>query len=195
MLVDRGEKRVVRAVTNNLGAEISDESFNKILDKAADDPELQSAVSYRADMPLEIAERALKVLPPEKRDRLVALMAEEPDTVTALVGKARRLDQGNSGLPSRAGALQTKGLIVQIRENEIDLDSVLVLLAREDRYQNLALILAEFARMKESVVLNALFKVDDGAIVLLLQGARRDRTRGQGHCAVTRGADSICRPP
>ncbi len=168
VLVDRGEKRVVRAVTNNLGAEISDESFNKILDKAADDPELQSAVSYRADMPLEIAERALKVLPPEKRDRLVALMAEEPDTVTALVGKADASTRQLRLAQSRR-RLQTKGLIVQIRENEIDLDSVLVLLAREDRYQNMALILAEFARMKESVVLNALFKVDDGAIVLLLK--------------------------
>jgi hypothetical protein len=60
-------------------------------------------------------------------------------------------------------------MIIQIRDGQIDIDSVIVLLARENRYQNLALVLGEFARLKESVVLNALFKIDHGAIVVLLK--------------------------
>ncbi len=168
VLVDRGEKRVVHSVTRNLGAEFSEASFNKIVDRAAEDPELQSAVSYRADMPLSIAERALKVLPPEHRERLVALMAEDPGAVTELVGKADAAAR-QLKLAQSKRRLQTKGMIVQIRDGHIDLDSVIVLLARENRYQNLALVMGDFARLKESAILNALFKVDHGAVVVLLR--------------------------
>ena len=65
--------------------------------------------------------------------------------------------------------LQTKGMMVQIRDGQLDLDSVIILLARENRYQNLALVMSEFGRLKESAVLNALFKVDQGPIVVLLK--------------------------
>ena len=168
VLVDRGEQRVVRSVTSNLGAEFTEESFNKIIEKAASDPELQSAVSYRADMPLDIAERALKVLPPEHRERLVALLADDPGTVTELVGKADAAAR-QMKLAQSKHRLQTKGMMVQIRDGQLDLDSVIILLARENRYQNLALVMSEFGRLKESAVLNALFKVDQGPIVVLLK--------------------------
>jgi len=168
VLVERGEDRVVCAVTGNLGADISDTSFARILDRAENNPDIQSAVSYRADMPLEIAERALKILPPEKRDRLMELMAEEPETVSSLVGQADAKTREMKLTQSRR-RLQTKGLIVQIREGEMDLDSVLILLARENRHQNLALVMSEIGRLKESAVLGALFKVDDGPLIVLLK--------------------------
>lgn len=186
VLVERGESIVVRSVTGNLGAEISDKSFGRIIERAKDDPELQCAVSYRADMPVSIAERVLKILPPEHRDRLVALMADEPGEAALLMEAAdertrqMRLDQSKR-------RLQAKGLIVQIRDGIIDLDSVIILLAREDRYQNLALVLAEFARLKESAVLSTLFKIDHGAIAVLLCALEASES------AVTAVAQMRCR--
>lgn len=186
VLVDRGEARVIRSVTGNLGAELSEKSFERILDKAADDPELQSAISYRADMPLETAERALRILPPEQRDRLTALIAEDPGAATSLVNQADAA-AGQLRLEQSKRRLQTRGMIVQIRNGEIDLDSVVILLAREQRYQNLALVMGEFGRLKESAVLAALFKVDHGAVVLLL------RALGLSEAAVAAVAQARCR--
>jgi len=167
VLVERGELIVVRSVTGNLGAEISDKSYDRIVDQAKDDPALQCAVSYRADMPGSVAERVMKILPQEHRDRLTALMAEDPGEAMLLFEKADEKTK-QLRLKQSKRRLQTKGLIVQIRDGHIDLDSVIVLLAREDRYQNLALVLAEFARLKEGAVLSTLFKIDHGAIAVLL---------------------------
>lgn len=167
VLVERGEPRVVCAVTRNLGADLSKAAFDRIIDKAAADAELQAAVSYRADMPLASAARALKVLPPEHRDRLAALMAEESGAETEPVGKAEAAARTLKIAQSKH-RLQTESIVAQIRDGHLDLESVIVRLARENRYQNLARVLGEAARLKPRAVLNALFQVDHEAIVALL---------------------------
>ncbi|WP_436640392.1 DUF2336 domain-containing protein [Microbaculum sp. FT89] len=173
VLVDRGEPRVVCSVTRNLGAELSKGTFDRIIDKAADDAELQSAVSYRADMPLASAARALKMLPPRHRDRLAALMAEDSGAEdsgaeTGPVGKADAAARTLKVAQSKH-RLQTEAIVAQIRDGHLDLDSVIMRLARENRYQNLARVLGEVARLKPRAVLNALFQVDHAAIVALLK--------------------------
>ena len=168
VLVERGENDVVCSVTGNLGADLSDTSYERIIEKAASDPALQAAISYRADMPVALVEKVLTILPDEHRERLVGLIDENPDQAADLFAtadekaKTMRLEQAKR-------RLQTKGMAVQIRDGIMDLDGAVLLLGREDRYQNMALLLAEFARLKESIVLSNLFKIDHDAIVILLR--------------------------
>lgn len=168
ILVARGDVRVLRSVTGNLGAEISVQSFERIASHVEDDAEIQTAISYRGDMPVDLAERVLKILPEHQQARLLRLMAEDPEAADSLIGAAdsktreRRLEQARR-------RLQTKAMIAQVDDGQMDADAVLILLARENRHQNVAMVLARLGRIRERLAVSTLFKVDHQPLVILLR--------------------------
>lgn len=168
VLIARGDATVLRTVTGNLGAEISPTSFEVLADHAEHDPALQRAMSYRGEMPLAVAERLLDVLPEHHRLRLLQLMADDPEAADTLVETAGR-KASEARLKHARQRLQTKAMMAQIADGTLDLDSAVILLAREDRYQNLAMLLAASARLAEETVLANLLKVDPQPLIVMMR--------------------------
>lgn len=168
VLIARGDATVLRTVTGNLGAEISPTSFEVLADHAEHDPALQRAMSYRGEMPLAVAERLLDVLPEHHRLRLLQLMADDPEAADTLVETAGR-KASEARLKHARQRLQTKAMMAQIADGTLDLDSAVILLAREGRYQNLAMLLAASARLAEETVLANLLKVDPQPLIVMMR--------------------------
>lgn len=168
VLVARGDATVLRTVTGNLGAEISPTSFEVLADHAEHDPALQRAMSFRGEMPLAVAERLLAVLPEHHRLQLLQLMAEDPEAADTLVETAGK-EAAEMRLKHARQRLQTKAMMAQIADGSLDLDGAVILLAREDRYRNLAMVLAASARLSEETALVNLLKVDPQPLIVMMR--------------------------
>jgi hypothetical protein len=168
VLIERGESPVLHAVTTNMGAQISTNSFTSLAHKAKGDTKLLNAMSYRADMPRQVADSILSLMPEDARIRLGALLAADRDSVKPLMEKAAVLTRQKK--MSRAlERLETKGLIHQVRENEIPLDQVVKWLADHDRILDLSLTLSDFSGIEEGIATGAILKVNAAPVVILLR--------------------------
>jgi len=185
-LIDKGETPVLQAVTENFGALISDDAFAKLADHAKSDEKLLDAMSFRADMPRDVADSVLNLMPEDARIRLGALLAADRDAVRPLMEKAAELTRQKK-MGRALERLETKGLIRQVREEEISLDEVLIWLAERERILDLALALSEFSKIEESLATGTILKVNATPIVVLL------RSLGVGEGAVRSIANLRCR--
>lgn len=185
-LIEKREAPVLRAVTSNFGAAISPDGFATIAEKAKSDSKLLDAMSYRADMPRPVADDVMRLLPEDARIRLAALLAADRGAVKPLMEKAARLARQKK-MGRALERLETKGLIHQVRQNEISLDQVVKWLADHDRILDLSLVLGEFSGIDEGVATGAILKVNAAPAVILL------RTLGVSKEAVQAVANLRCR--
>lgn len=168
VLVEFGEPTVLQAVTLNLGAEISELSFGRLAQFAEDDEDLLEAMSHRPDLPRAAADRILRLLPAEARSRLATLLAADRDSVRPLLSQAAWVAR-QQRLDRALERLEAKGLIRQIAEGELPRDVVVKWLAGKDRVLDLALVFAELADFRESVMASCLLKADNGPLVVLIR--------------------------
>jgi len=87
VLVDRGDRRVVRAVVRNAGARFSDDGFDRLIDRARDDDTLAHAVGTRRDIPRDQFLRLLASASAAVRGRLEAAMPEAGSLITDTVAE------------------------------------------------------------------------------------------------------------
>ncbi|MEJ8572926.1 DUF2336 domain-containing protein [Microbaculum marinum] len=160
ILLGRGSGEVLRVLAGNLGAELSVAAFGRILDSAEADANLLTALSYRADMPASLVPRALDILPPDHRRRLAALIAADRDEGAGL-----------TALPPdwQLRRRQVSGWIARIGDGLTDLDDVVRLLAREDRHDDLAVVLSRFSGLGTQAVMSSLFRADHDAVAVVLR--------------------------
>lgn len=168
ILVERGDPPVLHAVTRNIGAEISVISFGKIATSAQDNEQLLEAMSYRPDMPNEIADRILHLLTEDAQVRLAALLAADREAVRPLIEQAAKLTKQKK-LSRALERLETKGLVQQIRSGDKTLDEVVQWLADHDRVMDLALALGEHAGIDEAIITGAVLKVNAAPVVILVR--------------------------
>ena len=168
ILVEKGDLAVLQVVTENLGARFSEQGFCMLVDTASDDAQLMNALSYRADMPRVAADRILTMLPEEARARLSALISLDREAVSSIFSKAATL-ANKKKLGRALQRLEAKGLIQQIRFQDVSLNRVVISLAEGDRVLDLAMVLADFANVEESLVAGAVLRVNVAPVVVLLR--------------------------
>jgi uncharacterized protein (DUF2336 family) len=81
VLVERGDRRVVRSVVKNDGARFSDAGFGKLVDRAGEDATLAESLGLRRDVPRH---HFLKLLHTASASVRVKLAADAPDVATAI---------------------------------------------------------------------------------------------------------------
>lgn len=81
VLVDRGDRRVVRAVARNGGARFSDEGFARLVTRANGDDRLAECVGLRRDIPRHHFLKLLQTASTAVRDKLAAA---HPDAAAAV---------------------------------------------------------------------------------------------------------------
>ena len=77
VIVDRGERRVIRRLASNASARFSDTGYSKIVARSEADAELVEILGLRVDLPLKFLRDLLRRATDAVRDRLMALAPPE----------------------------------------------------------------------------------------------------------------------
>lgn len=100
-LVANGTDEVVATLVSNEGANISDATFNKVVDQFGKSDQVQNGMVNRSHLPLAISERLVTVVSEKYRERLVAKHELSPHMAMDLVLQSREkatlgLSEGSS---------------------------------------------------------------------------------------------------
>ncbi len=166
VLIEHGELEVLRSVSGNKNARISDWGFGTMAQYASDDAILQDNLSVRKDMSLKAAKNVLPFLPPEARSKLVSLMQDENGELTEFIGKVAN-DTSKEKIEITKTRLGAKKLICDIKAGMQTINKAVEILAQENQPMDCALLLAEFSGIPEEQAANALLKVNGEMISFL----------------------------
>lgn len=166
VLVDRGESAVLNSVARNTGARFSEGGFSTLAVKAEGDASLGDALSYRADMPVHIAEKVITVLNPTARKRLEFLIEQDRARVQALMDDAKR-EMDASRLDNKRGRFESKVIVADVRSGKRRLDEALDDLIYRGKLIDIAHVLSELAQVPEAHVSNVLHKLNATGIAVV----------------------------
>ncbi len=180
-LIEHGELEVLRAVSGNHKARISDWGFGSLAQRAPDDDTIQDNLSRRRDMSLEAAKNVLPLLAPNAQKLLLSMMQDETGELTQVISKAAR-DTSVAKIGIAKKRLGAKAMISAIRRGERSLGEVIVVLSKENRPMDCALVLAVFSGIPEDQAANALLQVNSETISLLCKSLDIDRRHFRALC-------------
>jgi uncharacterized protein (DUF2336 family) len=161
VIVDRGERKVIRKLANNASARFSDAGYSTIVARADADDELSEILGLRVDLPAKFLLDLLRRATNAVRARLLAIappeLQEEIKRVLKAIAGAAGADTSSTRDFSRAEAL-----VKLLKEhNELD-DAAIVKFAGTKKFDEVAASLA---------VLN---NVSTEMMARLLEGPRSD---------------------
>lgn len=114
-LVDTEREVVVGTLVANNGAEISRETFDKVIDTLGDSDMVQAALVHRTKMPVAIAERLLGVVADNLRDELLARHEMPGGMADFLILQSR--EKATVTLSGESGAEDVQTLVRQLHES------------------------------------------------------------------------------
>lgn len=167
-VVARGGPEVLVSVTENFGAEISDKAFHRLADAANDHVALQNALTYRGDMPADVARRLMAILPRRARERLSIVLRCGTES-TERFWRSAACEIEDRRQMRRRERMETKAMIADIRRTRAGLGEVLFTLAELNRVMDIALVISEFTDLRESVTNQMLLKAKAAPIALVLR--------------------------
>jgi uncharacterized protein (DUF2336 family) len=115
-LIETDNKVVVRALVSNKGAEISEKTLNRVVDKFGALEEMHEPLTHRPKLPLTVAERLVTLVSNNLRDYLVTHHELSADTASDLVMQARERATVNLIGPS-ADRGDVERLVAQLHRN------------------------------------------------------------------------------
>jgi uncharacterized protein (DUF2336 family) len=143
VIVDRGERKVIRKLANNASARFSDAGYSGIVARAGADDELTEILGLRIDLPLKFLRELLQRATEAVRARLMATappeLQQEIKRVLKSIASAVRDDASSARDFSRAEAL-----VKLLKErNELD-DAAIIKFAGARKFDEVAASLATF---------------------------------------------------
>ena len=167
VLVDRGSSGVLHTVSRNSGARFSDFGFQTLATKADGDEALQEILVGRRDMPEAARSQLMTVM----SDALKVRLAEEGKQVDqkALAALARTaVDQVNQDAAQSEGLRSRVAVMIEeVKLGKRRVDSIVLLICREDRALDLGWALAMLADVPENGVAKAVLSADPGPLAML----------------------------
>jgi uncharacterized protein (DUF2336 family) len=167
VLIDRGDRSVVHAVTANHGARFSDHGMDRLLDKARDDVDLRELLVERPDL----SPRAVDKLLPLVSESLLMKLAERGYEVKGAIPPEmiQTLRQRfTAALRVRKEDIrQVSAVIETIRKGHATLDEATRKIAESGRLLDVATILSTFARLEQDHVFNLIYRGQLQTILIL----------------------------
>jgi uncharacterized protein (DUF2336 family) len=141
VIVDRGERKVIRKLANNASARFSDTGYSGIVARGGADDELTEILGLRIDLPLEFLRELLRRATDAVRARLMAIapreLQEEIKRVLKTIASAAGEETSSARDFSRAEALVK--LLKDL--NELD-DAAIIKFAKAKKFEEMAASLA-----------------------------------------------------
>lgn len=158
VLIDRGDRGVVHAVTANHGARFSDRGIDRLLDKAVDDIDLHELLVERPDLSPRVVEKLIPMvsgaLLTKLAERGYALKGALPPDMAHMLRQrfmaALRTRKDN--------ILQVSVVIEEIRKGHARLDDMVRQIAESGRLLDAAAVLSTFARLEQDQVFNLIYR-------------------------------------
>jgi uncharacterized protein (DUF2336 family) len=165
VLVDRGDRRVVRSVAGNDGARFSDTGFDKLVKRARGDDTLARNLGTRRDIPRHHFLKLVASASAAVRERLVAAMPQESaaihNTVADIAGEISRDSREASS--EHAKVKKHAKLCYSMRKfTEANIHAP----ARAQDFEKTAVALALYGHYPVDLVERAL--IDDGSDMVLI---------------------------
>jgi uncharacterized protein (DUF2336 family) len=141
VIVDRGERKVIRKLANNASARFSDAGYSSIVARADADDELVEILGLRIDLPLKFLRELLRRATSEVRARLVAIappeLQEEIKRILKTIAGAAGVQTTSARDFSRA-----EKLVKLLKElNELD-DAAIIKFAETKKFEEMTASLA-----------------------------------------------------
>lgn len=159
ILVERGDRKVLRTVSGNDGAAFSDGGLDTLIKRGGADREITGNLARRADsLPADHARRVLQiaaqmsVAPGAGGDYVTETVTGEPPTRLARKARERRLE--------------VRLLIADLKDGKRVVDDVVTTLVNEDRAFDLAQVISTFGDVPNTQVLRALLQKDASGIAV-----------------------------
>lgn len=115
VIVEKAGENVVATLVSNEGAQISEESFNKVVDKYGDKEMIQKPLVYRSKVPISVAEKLVNRVSEELQSHLVTHHELPADVATDLVLQTR--ERATVGLSQNSSEEDVKELVMQLKKN------------------------------------------------------------------------------
>ncbi len=165
-LIQNGECEILRAISGNKGAHLSDWGFGALAEYAPEDEQIQNNLANRNDMSITAAKKVLPLLSAQAQQKLLGLIKDDKGELISLVTQAVR-DASLKNIENKVKRIDAKKLLATVRSGERTLDSVITLLAKEDRPMDCAMVLAKLSQLPENQVAGSLLRIEGDSISLL----------------------------
>lgn len=88
-LIETNNKNVVKTLMSNQGAEISENSFSKVIDRFGDDVEIQTPMVHRNNLPVGVTERLIAIVSDSLKDHLINAQVIPEEMADDIVSQTR----------------------------------------------------------------------------------------------------------
>jgi len=156
VLVERGDTAVLRTVSGNDGAQLSERGITQLVERGATDPQVSRNLVQRA-----------RKFPPAQAKRVLQIVSQVASQAAARPG-AESVPVAPAPIQRKAQErrLEVKLLINEIKSGKRVIGDVVKLLAKEDRAFDLAQVIGTFAEIPNAQVLKAMLEPDASAIAV-----------------------------
>jgi uncharacterized protein (DUF2336 family) len=170
VLVDRGDRRVVRSVVENAGARFSDPGFGRLVSRAGDDESMAESLGLRSDIPRHHFLKLLQTASASVREKLAAAHPQMADAVNAAVAEATNeiSQKMRDASPAFCKAKRaTKRRFITRQLNEVDVHKA----ATGENFEKAVAALALLGHVPVELVERALLDKSSDIVLILAKAA------------------------
>ena len=169
-LISFGENVVLRSISVNEGAQISDSGLRKMVEYSEGDKTLLSNIINRDGL-FDQLKSVVKTLAKSAQTQLIKLLADEnPEKLTALMQIANK-HLAKDRLGKRVDQIQAKTDLQHIANGALDKDDVIMDFARKDKPLKIATLFASFSDLKEKYIANSMLQINGDALIVMCKSA------------------------
>ncbi|MEP3275299.1 MAG: DUF2336 domain-containing protein [Stappiaceae bacterium] len=158
-LIERGENLVLRKVTENKSARLTDWAFRTLVARGRQDKQLLNAVSRRPDITREACERLLPHVSGSARERLQAVLDGNLEHAEELFIRADwAVAEIKRDLDVRR--IDGRDLYAMIDAGKTDLEELIGILCEENRLRDVSSLLAAASGRSEKTARKCMYELD-----------------------------------
>ncbi|WJR76926.1 DUF2336 domain-containing protein [Bradyrhizobium sp. NP1] len=168
VIIDRGERRVIRKLAGNASAHFSEAGYSGIIARAGDDDELTETLGLRIDLPAKFLRELLRRAKDAVRARLLALAppAVEEEIRRVLDDIARE-----KAAPARSFGVAEQLVRLMQKLNELD-DAAVYKFAEERKFNEVAAALALINDVPTEMMMRLLEGIRSDLLLIPCRSAR-----------------------
>ncbi|MGY6644575.1 MAG: DUF2336 domain-containing protein [Salinarimonas sp.] len=157
VLVERGDRRVLRTVSGNEGAAFSDRGLDTLISRSDGDTQVARNLAERSDdLPATQARRVLQIAAQMS-------LTHTPEVETEVIDASKNKQFARK---ARERRLEVRLLIADLKEGKREIDDVVSLLCKDDRAFDLAQVLSTFSDIPNTQALRALLQKEASGIAV-----------------------------
>lgn len=188
-LISFGENVVLRSISTNEGAEMSDGGLRKMIDYSEGDQTLLSNLINRDNLFNQL-KQVVPTLDKSVQNRLARLLADDnPEKLSALMQTANK-SLAQDRLGKRVDEIQAKSELKAIEDGKKTREEVVMNFACNDKPLKIATLFASYANLDEKYVANCLLQINSDALTVMCKsiglGIDVVREIGEMRCRILR---------